>query len=260
MAMAYSSLPVLAQQLPLQVGGCVWAVPICMVSPQAPPMEGHYVDPSMQGAMAWTAAGDESLQDEIHSTEKKINDLENKITEMTEEVDKGTLIPQEMQEFLHEIQKKFVALDALTEELKEKAEVTTVMVRNIPNDYSRQDLLDLLDEEGFAQKYDFVYKPFDFIRGAGLGYAFVNMISFDEAFKIKHELTSYNKWTRESTKKIEVSWSVPLQGFKANIDRYRNSGMMHPDANDEYRPAVFNRDGVREPFPEPRTRKTKKKA
>merc|ERR1712039_631336 len=54
---------------------------------------------------------------------------------------------------------------------------TTIMLRNLPNDYSRQMLLDLLDENGFQSSYDFVYLPMDVKRKVGLGYAFVNMLS-----------------------------------------------------------------------------------
>ena len=39
---------------------------------------------------------------------------------------------------------------------------TTVMLRNLPNDYTREMLLALLDTQGFANSYDFVYMPIDF--------------------------------------------------------------------------------------------------
>ena len=53
---------------------------------------------------------------------------------------------------------------------------TTVMLRNMPNNYSRTMLLELLDAEGFAGQYDFLYLPMDFQSRASLGYAFINFV------------------------------------------------------------------------------------
>ncbi|CAE7888089.1 ML3 [Symbiodinium necroappetens] len=46
---------------------------------------------------------------------------------------------------------------------------TTVMLRNIPNNYTRDMFLELLDQHGFAGRYDFAYLPCDFCRDANLG-------------------------------------------------------------------------------------------
>merc|ERR1719461_2657977 len=58
---------------------------------------------------------------------------------------------------------------------------TTLMLRNLPLDYTRDMLLQLLDKEGFAGKYDFIYLPVDFKTRAGLGYAFLNMVRATDA-------------------------------------------------------------------------------
>merc|ERR1712113_887226 len=47
---------------------------------------------------------------------------------------------------------------------------TTAMLRNVPNNYTRDMLLASLDSEGFAGKYDFLYLPIDYATGAGLGF------------------------------------------------------------------------------------------
>ena len=57
------------------------------------------------------------------------------------------------------------------------------MLRNIPNNYTRQMMLDLLDEVGLAERHNFVYMPMDFKSSAGLGYAFVNLVSHEDAVK-----------------------------------------------------------------------------
>ena len=47
---------------------------------------------------------------------------------------------------------------------------TTVMLRNMPNHYTRDMLLELVDSMGFEGCYDFAYLPVVFKPQAGLGY------------------------------------------------------------------------------------------
>merc|ERR1740123_2226645 len=54
----------------------------------------------------------------------------------------------------------------MPEHVVQDGERTTVMLRNLPNDYTRDMLLALLDKEGFQGKYNFVYLPMDFKRMA----------------------------------------------------------------------------------------------
>eukprot|EP00401_Gymnodinium_catenatum_P014718 CAMPEP_0117480874 /NCGR_PEP_ID=MMETSP0784-20121206/12613_1 /TAXON_ID=39447 /ORGANISM="" /LENGTH=483 /DNA_ID=CAMNT_0005275321 /DNA_START=76 /DNA_END=1527 /DNA_ORIENTATION=+ len=125
---------------------------------------------------------------------------------------------------------------------------TTVMLRNLPNNYSRTMLLAMIDGEGFAGQYDFVYLPMDFNTRACLGYAFVNLTSHTYAQKFWKTFNGYSDWVIPSRKLCGVSWSHPHQGLQANIDRYRNSPVMHEAVPDEYKP-VFFVDGVQGPFP-----------
>lgn len=127
---------------------------------------------------------------------------------------------------------------------------TTVMLRNIPNDYTRDMLLELLDTEGFARRYDFVYLPTDFKRMAGLGYAFVNLNTHEDAKRTWHHFQGFSSWRFASQKVCEVAWGQPLQGLQQHIERYRNSPVMHADVPEEFRPLLFS-GGVRIPFPPP---------
>merc|ERR1711920_393260 len=134
------------------------------------------------------------------------------------------------------------------------SEKTTVMLRNLPNDYTRQMLLDLLNQNGFDKDYDFVYLPMDFKRKAGLGYGFVNLVSHEAASRVFDKLQGFSGWERLcSAKVLEVAWGHPLQGLNPHVERYRNSPVMHEDVPDEFRPLLF-KDGVRVAFPPP-TRK-----
>jgi len=132
----------------------------------------------------------------------------------------------------------------------ESTDRTTIMLRNLPNDYNRSMLLSLLDEEGFAGKYDFVYLPVDFGSGAGVGYSFINMISHQDAGHFREHFTGFTRWAFPSRKVAEVAWSNPNQGLAVHIERYRNSTVMHPSVLDEYKPALFSH-GVRVSFPLP---------
>lgn len=126
---------------------------------------------------------------------------------------------------------------------------TTVMLKNLPNDYTREWLLELMDEHGFKERYDFVYLPLDFKRWAGLGYAFVNMVNHEDAKDLAARFNGFSTWRKNSQKVCEVTWGEPLQGLDAHVQRYRNSPVMHPDVPDEAKPALFS-NGVRIVFPE----------
>jgi hypothetical protein len=130
---------------------------------------------------------------------------------------------------------------------------TTMMMRNIPNNYTREMLLNLLSKHGFSKSCDLVYLPIDFQTEVGLGYAFINMVSVEEVEKFRRRFHGFSDWGIASQKVCEVTWSNPLQGLQPHIDRYRNSPVMHETVPDSYRPVLF-KDGKRIPFPVPTKR------
>lgn len=154
---------------------------------------------------------------------------------------------------------KFVA-DALRSQVESESgriesasagvQPTTVIVRNLPAEYSRQMFLNLLDSQGFAGKYDFVYQPRDFHRCLSLGYAFVNLVSHEEASRFQARLNGFSDWEITSRKICEVAWSNKHQGLDAQIRRYQNSSLMHESVPDDCKPMLF-RQGVRISFPAP---------
>lgn len=132
-----------------------------------------------------------------------------------------------------------------------ETEKVTVMLRNLPNDYDRDMLLELLTSHGFGGCFDFVYLPIDFKKGANLGYAFINMVTHEDALNIHEKLSGYNGWALASSKVCEVAWGAPdHQGLQKHIERYRNSPVMHDEVPDKYRPMLFE-DGKQIPFPAP---------
>lgn len=130
------------------------------------------------------------------------------------------------------------------------APCTTLMLRNLPNNYTRAMMLALLDAEGFAGQYDFVYLPIDFKSHASLGYAFCNMTSVEQAERCWKAFEGFNRWVVPSQKVCSVNWSAPFQGLEAHVERYRNSPVMHEHVPDEYKPMLFVK-GTRVAFPPP---------
>jgi len=130
---------------------------------------------------------------------------------------------------------------------------TTVMMRNIPNNYTREMLLELLDTHDFAGEYDLVYLPMDFKTEAGLGYAFINLVKPESVWRFRDRFHGFRDWAIVSEKVCEVSWSDVLQGIDAHVARYRNSPVMHESVPDDFKPVLFA-NGERLPFPAP-TRK-----
>jgi hypothetical protein len=131
-----------------------------------------------------------------------------------------------------------------------ESDYTTVMLRNLPNDYTRDMLVDLLRSKGFGSSYDFLYLPFDFKRSSGLGYAFVNMTTHEEALRVMRILAGFHSWKLRSGKVLQVTWSTPLQGLSANIERYRNSPVMHPDVPEQFKPLLLSKGRI-VAFPSP---------
>jgi hypothetical protein len=137
-----------------------------------------------------------------------------------------------------------------TEAPSEDRPFTTVMLRNLPNNYSRTMVLQMLNDNGFTGCYDFFYLPMDFKSTACLGYAFVNLIDARTAAVFWKTFDGFSNWLVPSKKVCSVCWSGPHQGLVAHIERYRNSPVMHPSVPDEYKPLAFM-DGVRVVFPAP---------
>jgi len=129
-------------------------------------------------------------------------------------------------------------------------ERTTLMLRNIPNDYNFQMLKELVDSFGFRGQYDFLYLPMDFRKGANIGYAFVNGVNPAAAQRIRQAFDGFEDWTIQSAKTCEVSWSFPQQGLAEHVERYRNSPVMHESTPLDYKPRIYH-NGYEVQFPPP---------
>lgn len=127
---------------------------------------------------------------------------------------------------------------------------TTVMMRNLPNKYDHNSVIELLWNHNFGDKFDFLYLPIDFRSKSNTGYCFINFIDASYTRQFKKMFAGFDGWSSQSVKKCEVSWSTPFQGLAAHIDRYRNSPMMHESVPATYKPCLYCQ-GQYIPFPQP---------
>ncbi|XP_011010958.1 PREDICTED: protein terminal ear1-like [Populus euphratica] len=140
---------------------------------------------------------------------------------------------------------------------------TTVMIRNIPNRYTREMLMEFLDRhckmenekakkhqnsdsarEAIVSAFDFLYLPIDFEREANKGYAFVNFTDARAAWKF-YLSTNHQAWDVFQSSKIREIACARLQG-KEQLVRHFEKSTFECDS-DEYLPVSFSpaRDGSR---------------
>jgi len=149
--------------------------------------------------------------------------------------------------------KNFIAASRPENQGGSETEATTVILRNLPIEVTRDMLLKLLDREGFSGGYDFLHMPIDFQTKTGLGYAIVNLVSHNIALCIHKHFEGFSNWPCLSDHLGEVAWNTPHQGLATHIDRYRSSPLMHPSVPEIYRPVLFE-NGIRIEFPAPTSR------
>lgn len=127
---------------------------------------------------------------------------------------------------------------------------TSLMLRHLPQDLSRDHLVEILESAGFKGKFNFLYLPIHFASHANLGYAFVNVTSPEVLQEFWATLSGFREWPMVWRRPCRVSWSFPFQGFEEHVRRYRNSRLLHPSVPDEMRPILLEH-GVRVDFPPP---------
>ncbi|CAC9696309.1 RNA-binding protein mei2 homologue, putative [Plasmodium sp. DRC-Itaito] len=124
--------------------------------------------------------------------------------------------------------------------------LTTVMLRNIPNKYTQNMLMDVINEH-FKGLYDFFYLPIDFRNKCNVGYAFINFIHPYYAELFIKFFNNYKLNAFKSNKVCSVTWGR-VQGLKANIEHYRNSAIMTIPIP-QYKPILFQ-NGITVSWPE----------
>jgi len=124
----------------------------------------------------------------------------------------------------------------------EWTEVTTVMMRNLPNCYTQLMLLQDIAASGFRATFDFLHLPIDQQTGANKGYAFINFVEPAYAWLFKQTYDDKSMMKNKSRKVVLVS-PADLQGFEANHGHYMTARCSRGDPT--CRPLF-----LREPTPE----------
>jgi len=117
------------------------------------------------------------------------------------------------------------------------AGTTTVMLRNIPNRYTPEELLEEMLGHGFEGCFDFFYLPTDFGTKKNMGYGFLNLSTpaLAESFRCTFDR---RRLTRYVTQKVLEMSPAVTQGFQANVMKYlkHQAGRVQ---NPWFRPMIF---------------------
>jgi len=133
---------------------------------------------------------------------------------------------------------------------------TTLMLRNIPNKYTMDMLVEHLHKSsGYKGELDFLYLPIDFKNKCNVGYAFLNFRSESASSQFAEEYHLGNSWEKlsgfHSKKVCEVS-PARFQGCAENVRRLQQSPVMAQLAGKpEWLPRLFNEKGAAVDFPIP---------
>ena len=98
------------------------------------------------------------------------------------------------------------------------------MIRNIPNKYTKEQMLITLNKK-FKDQFDFFYLPVDFFNDCNVGYAFINFVSvkYIEGF---YKAFNDQKWARFNSEKICKINYARIQGKVECEKHFRDSCMV----------------------------------
>jgi len=114
---------------------------------------------------------------------------------------------------------------------------TSVMVRNIPNRYTTEEILEELVHSGFAGGFDFFYLPIDFETKKNKGYFFLNLCTPDLAQVFK-EAFSWHNFSRYKSNKVPEVSAATTQGFESNVWKYLQQSSSRIN-NPWFKPMIF---------------------
>jgi len=124
------------------------------------------------------------------------------------------------------------------------------MMRNIPLEYTREDVLELIDDQGFQGSYELFYLPIVFQSQLNHGYAFILFTEEESYERFREHFSGFSDWKVPSDRTCEVSFSDKFSDLEDRIEYYRNSPIMHESVEEQFKPILFEA-GQRVPFPEP---------
>eukprot|EP00635_Sarcinochrysidales_sp_CCMP3193_P013657 CAMPEP_0118896598 /NCGR_PEP_ID=MMETSP1166-20130328/4385_1 /TAXON_ID=1104430 /ORGANISM="Chrysoreinhardia sp, Strain CCMP3193" /LENGTH=1178 /DNA_ID=CAMNT_0006835657 /DNA_START=54 /DNA_END=3590 /DNA_ORIENTATION=+ len=123
---------------------------------------------------------------------------------------------------------------------------TTLMVRNIPNKYTQQAVLDEINVK-FKGCYDFFYLPIDFKNKCNVGYAFINLVDAKDVARFYREFHG-RRWNCFRSGKVCAITYARIQGRQAMITRFQNSSLLNESI--DVQPRLFRSSGPDKGEPE----------
>lgn len=124
---------------------------------------------------------------------------------------------------------------------------TTLMLRNIPNRYTRAMLLKEFEDAGTMKSIDFFYLPMDIRHNCNVGYCFVNLTSKKAAQRFAKTFGDKKLEQVTSEKRCRIS-PAKVQGKEENIQQYMEQYRSSAVVSIDYQPMVFE-NGKQCPFP-----------
>merc|ERR1711943_99686 len=94
--------------------------------------------------------------------------------------------------------------------MPELASCTTVIIRKLGRNSSRDQLMQLLDAGGFTSQYDFVYVPRHFSRGSSFGFGVVNFVNHEFAMQALQKFVVGAIAANNTT--LTAAWSDSMHG------------------------------------------------
>ena len=118
-------------------------------------------------------------------------------------------------------------------------ERTTIMIKNIPNKYTQQMLLQTIDRSQ-RDNYDFFYLPIDFKNNCNMGYAFINFVDsiFIVDFFDEYDGT---KWAQFNSDKICKITYGRIQGKKALENNFSTMQQQSDKGSNKVRPMIADK-------------------
>jgi RNA recognition motif-containing protein len=106
-----------------------------------------------------------------------------------------------------------------TQKFRNRKNLTTVMIRNIPCKYSQEYLLE--EVSAVSDNFDFLYMPAARSNGGSKGYAFVNFCDEVTAATFVEEFQGHSFYRQPNSQKVAEVGYAEVQGLLKNIKFYK---------------------------------------
>jgi len=125
---------------------------------------------------------------------------------------------------------------------------TTLVLSGLPEDLTQDDVIEILDKEGFNGYYDFIYLPMNSDLAGNCGYVVVNMTRHEYGLALAALMQGKSSWCGMNSPQCQVTWSFSVQGRKQLAEQYRDTLVKKDSVPADMLPTFFS-NGWPAPFP-----------